>query len=116
VIAYFHQESDAYEFEDQRIREYGKSNLCNVAPLMGGEEKATVNPYLSDAFMHLMAIGYKSKAGRSNDYSGRPFAAAVHLAFMRRFDAFVEAATNSVGIEALRAGVAKFGVDLQHGR
>lgn len=115
-VAYFFDESDAYAFEDARIREYGKSNLCNVAPLIGGEEKQTLNPFLSKHFMRLMAIGYRSLAGYPPDCTGRPFAAAMHKEFMRRFGEFQKKAVDSIGLDALKDGLIPFGVTFANGR
>ncbi len=114
-VAYFRDEQDAYEFEDRLIREYGKDALTNVLPFRD-DVPATVNPFQSDVFLHLLAIGFRSKAGYSQDYSDRPFSKALHSAFMNRFDAFVDKCIKEIGAENMQAGLRRFGVELSYGR
>lgn len=113
-IAFFKGEADAYAFEDERIRFYGKSGLTNVAPLCG-ELPATVNIYLSDAYMRIIAFGLQFRAGVKRDYSDLPFASAVHKAFLPRIDEFLQRGLKEAGFEAVRDGVRRYGIVLTNG-
>lgn len=115
-IAFFKDEKSAYEFEDERIRLYGKPNLTNIAPLMNPEDEAKVNVFLSDAWMRVVAIAVRAKAGLSLDFAGRPFSAALHKGIKGRADAMIDTSIREVGFDALRGGFRRYGVALEHGR
>ena len=112
-IAYFAEEQDAFDFEAERIALYGKKKLCNVAP--HPDDQRGESTFLSADFMRLMAIGFKSRSGIVNDYSTRPWSAALHGEFMNRFDQFIDIALKEIGFECLRDGVRRFGVELKNG-
>jgi hypothetical protein len=112
-IAYFQDEKEAYQFENERIKEYGRTNLCNVAPLRNGP-RAAVNPYKSYNFMRIMAYGFLFRAGAKKPPRGM-FASALYRALMEKFDNFIEIAISNVGFDGLRDGVRPFGVDLRRG-
>lgn len=116
-IAYFKDEADAFAYEDERIRFYGKDRLTNVAPLLGNEDSATENAFLSEAAMRLMAIGFLAQGGIKPRMVGKGFvfADAVYHAFMRKFGEMTDKVVASIGFDALRDGVRKYGVELVHG-
>ena len=113
-IAYFKDEQYAFEFEDHKISEFGKQNLCNVAPLMNGEDKATINPYLSDDFMRLVAIGIRDMCGVLPIPQGM-WAKALLYAMRPRWKELLQKGFEKVGFDEIQNGVARYGVILKNG-
>lgn len=121
-IAFFFEEQDAYDFETERILEYGLKNLTNVLP--GGQKawaerervfahRKLVKAYTAPSYLRYIATWVKARCGARRDYDGWPFAKTLWTILSNNDPApRLRAMADVLGAERMVGELRRFGVEL----